>query len=243
MLTDIGITDEEYNEILPNLSEDEVLDDLECCNMHIISNDKLYRFTSDSVRLANLVKGKRTDQLIDLCSGGGIIPMLIAAKTTISNIIGVEIQSELFDLASRSAIINKLNSRITYINEDINNLNARFALHSFDAVTCNPPYYKCGSGASRLSPSAAIARHEISVNIEQIIMTAADLIKYGGMFYLVHKCDRLAEVISLLVKYKLEPKELYTYTPTANGFCDTFVVICKSNAKSGLIMRNIIIES
>lgn len=242
-MSDIGISATDIPTVVSTLLPGEVLDDLECQNMRIISHPDLYRFTSDSVRLANLVRGKFATKMLDLCSGGGIIPLLVAAKTRIDCIVGVEIQPELTAMAVRSADINHLSHRIKFLNADINTLSSTFTAHSFDIITCNPPYYRVGSGESRLPISHAVARHEISVSIEQIISTAYQQLKYGGLLYIVHKCDRLAEVLSLLVSHRLQPKELYTYTPVAGRCCDTFIAVAKSNASSGMILRNIIIEN
>lgn len=219
----------------------ERLDDLGD-GISIISNKDLYCFTSDAVRLSNAVRGSKTMRLIDLCSGAGVIPLLVAKKTTIGTIIGVEIQHELADMASRSALLNNLSDRISILSADLRGIEESLGRGCFDIITCNPPYFKANSGVARLSPPIAMARHELTCTLEDIIKTAAGLLKYGGKLIMVHKCERMAEVFALLKQYKLEPKELTTYQPTANKPCDTFIVIAKSNASVGMIINNYIVE-
>lgn len=215
------------------LKQGERLDDLEFDGRYIISNKDKYCFTSDAVMLANKVKATAEDKIIDLCSGGGIIALLIALKSSAKEIIGVELQSDMVDMADRSAAMNGLENRLKFCNIDLIGCEKVLGIGNYDIVTCNPPYYKISQGVTRVNDCIAKARHELTVNLEQIIFTASRLLKYGGKFYLVHKSERLAEVISLACKYLLEPKELYNIK-TSGDTCDTFIVVCKKNAKPGL---------
>ena len=211
----------------------ERLDDLELDGRFIISHKDRYCFTSDAVMLANKVKASAGDRIIDLCTGGGIIALLIALKSNAKEIIGVEIQQEMADMARRSVEMNGLENRIKILNRDLIGSEIILGIGSNDIVVCNPPYYKLTQGITRENDCIAMARHEIAVNLEQIIETASKLLKYGGKFYLVHKSERLAEVISLAVTYKLQPKVLYNIQTNTNE-CDTFILVCKKNAKSGI---------
>lgn len=211
----------------------ERLDDLELDGRFIISHKDRYCFTSDAVMLANMVKGNAGDRILDLCSGGGIIALLIALKTNAKEIIGVELQAEMVDMANRSVAMNCLQDRIKFLNMDLIGCENILGVGYFDSVVCNPPYYKLTQGITRENECIAKARHEITVNLEQILYTVSRLLKYGGKFYLVHKSERLAEVISLCCKYSLEPKELYNIQ-TLGKESDTFILICKKNAKSGM---------
>lgn len=221
-----------------NLQENERLDDLECNGMHILSNKNLYCFTSDAVMLANLVRANSSQNVIDLCSGSGIIALLISAKTRAKNIDCVEIQSSLADMCTRSIELNGLSERIKVINSNLVGIEAVLGSNN-DIVVCNPPYYKLGSGATRVVEEVAMARHEITCTLEDIIKTSAKLLKFGGKLYMVHKCERLNEVLTLFTKYCLEPKELITIQTSISDECDTFIVIAKKGAKSGLKVKTI----
>lgn len=216
------------------LKNGERLDDLEFNGMFIISNKDKYCFTSDSVMLANKVRANSSSRIVDLCSGAGIIALLIGAKTKAKEIIGVEIQKDLFDMASRSIIYNNLSDRISMINDSIIGIENKIGIEKYDAVVCNPPYYKSDSGETRLNDCVKIARHEITVKLTDVVFAAEKLLKYGGKFYIVHKCERMSEVLHEMTEYGLEPKELYLITTNKKGYCDTFIAIAKKGAKSGL---------
>ena len=221
------------------LKHGERLDDLEFNDMHIISHKDRYCFTSDSVMLANLVKAGSRDTVVDLCTGGGIIALLIAGKTNAKKIYGVEIQDDMSDMAMRSVKLNNLCERVSIINHDVIGISKVLGHGSADIIVCNPPYFKTGEGSQRLNPCIAIARHEILLPLEEMIKSVSELLKFGGTFYMVHKSERLAEAITLLSKYLLEPKVLYNITTGASDIADTFIIVCKKCGKTGLIVHNI----
>jgi len=220
------------------LKDGERLDDLEFGNMYIISNPDKYCYTSDSVMLANLVNAGSRDCVIDLCTGGGIIALLIAGKTLAKKVIGVELQMDMVDMAQRSVILNNMSERVEIIQGDVSDITTTLGHGSADIVVCNPPYYKVDSGATRINDCIAIARHEIKLTLEQMIRTASELCKYGGKFYMVHKSERLAEAITLLCKFALEPKSLYNIV-TGDNVVDTFIIECKKGGKSGVKVYSI----
>lgn len=222
------------------LRNGERLDDLDYKGMYIISHKDKYCFTSDAVMLANLVTAGCRDTVVDLCTGGGIIALLIAAKTSVKKVIGVEIQHDMADMASRSVTLNNLYDRVEILNADVIGISRILSHGSADIVVCNPPYYKINEGAARLNECIAIARHEILLPLEDMIKSASELVKYGGAFYMVHKSERLAEAIVLLCKYNLEPKILYNITTGTSDIADTFIIVCKKGAKTGLKVHNII---
>ncbi len=222
-----------------HLMSGERLDDLEFKGMHIISHKDKYCFTSDSVMLANLVKAAKADTVVDLCTGGGIIAILIAAKTSAKRVIGVEIQSDMADMASRSVTMNNLSDRVNILNNDVIDICKIIGYGSVDIVVCNPPYYKVSEGVARQNECIAIARHEILLPLEDMIKSASELVKFGGMFYMIHKSERLAEAIVLLSKYALQPKILYNITTNGGNVCDTFIIVCKKGGKTGVKVHNI----
>ena len=221
------------------LNVGERLDDLEYKGMHIISHKDKYCFTSDSVMLANLVTAGCRDTVVDLCTGGGIIALLIAAKTNAKKVIGVEIQHDMADMASRSVQFNNLTDRVEILNTDVIGISKTLKHGSADIVVCNPPYYKMNEGAARLNECIAIARHEVLLPLEDMVKSVSELVKFGGAFYMVHKSERLAEAIVMLCKYNLEPKVLYNITTGTSDIADTFIIVCKKGAKTGLKVHNI----
>ncbi len=214
------------------IKENERLDDLQFNNLFIIQNTEGYCFTSDAVALANFVKVKNGGKLVDLCSGSGVIGILASAKNNVSKTILVEIQENLADMSGRSIEYNKLEG-IEVINSPLQNISKRIGVGVYDTVVCNPPYKK--SGTAKLlndNESIAIARHEITVTLEEIIREAGALLKFGGEFYIINKEERLADMIVLLRKYKLEPKVL-KILPSTKG-ANVVMLKAKKGGKSGM---------
>ena len=221
------------------LQAGERLDGLQLDGRYIISNKDKYCFTSDSVMLANLVNANSKSKIVDLCCGGGIISILIALKTNCKKIIGVELQEDMADMATRSVLMNELQDIVEIINYDVKKITDVIPKGYADIVVCNPPYYKVNSGEIRENSSIAIARHEIALNLEQLAESTSKILKFGGLFYLVHKAERMAEVITTLSKYNLTPKNIYIITTNNSNIADTFIVTCKLGAKPGLIVKHI----
>lgn len=221
------------------LKDGERLDDLQLNNNFIISHKDKYCFTSDSVMLANLVKCNAKSKIVDLCCGQGIIGILIALKNKCKQILGVELQEDMADMASRSVALNGIDDKMKIINYDAKKITDIIECGSQDIVVCNPPYYKTTDGATRSNQSVAMARHEISITLADIVQNVAKILKFGGTFYLIHKAERLGEVFAELAKNNLTPKNLYTICPQNSDTADTFIVVSKLGAKSGLTIKNI----
>lgn len=195
------------------LNPDERIDDLERCGYKIIQNPNLFCFGIDAVLLSGFVKVRQGEMVLDLCSGNGIIPILLAAKTQASQIFGVEIQRESVSLAQRSAEANGIINRVKMICSDINKINDIFVKSAFDVVTCNPPYMIDSHGLKNPESPKAIARHEIMCNFDDVAKTASEMLKPGGRFFLVHRPFRLVEIFETLSKYNLEPKRMKMVHP------------------------------
>lgn len=174
----------------------------------IIQDTDGFCFGTDSVLLSDFAVGKKGQTIVDLCSGNGIIPILLSYKTQAKHITGIEIQPEPYGLAMRSRELNNLCDRIDFINDDVKNALEHFEHNSIDVITCNPPYMVCGSGFQNESDSKTIARHEILITIDDIAKVSSKLLKFGGKIYMVHRCDRLIDVVYALRKYNIEPKRI-----------------------------------
>ena len=191
------------------LKENERIDDLEFKNLKIIQNEKGFCFGIDAVLLSDFAKKIKDNSLVlDLGTGTGIIPILLCGKTNLKKIIGVEIQKEVFDMAKRSIMLNNLQEKFQVINENILNLNSIYKKQTFDVIITNPPYKKKNSGIINEDERKIISRHEIIANLEEFIKVSRDLLKDKGEFYMVHRPERLVDILSLLRKYKIEPKEI-----------------------------------
>lgn len=198
------------NEII---KEDETLDDLQLKGIHVIQKKKAFRFGVDAVLLANFANIKKSDEVADLCTGNGIIPFIIAGKTGVSKITGIEIQEEIVDMAKRSVQFNKMENKISFIKGDIKDLNLLKSLPKADVITVNPPYKLCNSGIVNPDDKLAIARHEICCNLEDVIIACRILLKDDKRMYMVHRPDRLADILCLMRKHKIEPKRIRMVHP------------------------------
>ena len=191
----------------------ERLDDLHRNGYKIIQNEKTFCFGMDAVLLSGYACVKEGEKVLDLGTGTGIIPILLAGKTKGRHFTGLEIQHTSAEMASRSVAYNHLEDRIAIVEGDIREADKYFAPASFDVITSNPPYMTGQHGLVNPDESKAIARHEICCTLEDLISQAAKLLRVGGRFYLVHRPFRLAEIISKLVQYKLEPKRMKLVYP------------------------------
>ncbi len=191
------------------LKENERIDDLEFNNLKIIQNEEGFCFGIDAVLLSDFAKNiKKNSKVLDLGTGTGIISILLCEKTELKQIIGVEVQEEVYDMACRSAKLNNLENKFEVINENILNLENVLEKNSFDVIVTNPPYKKQNTGVINETEKKLISRHEILADLEDFIKISSKLLKCKGEFYMVHRPDRLVDIFSLMRKYKIEPKEI-----------------------------------
>lgn len=189
------------------LKENERIDDLEFKNLKIIQNKNGFCFGIDSILLTDFAKEmKPKSKVIDLGTGTGIIPILLSKKTKSCNFVGCEIQKEVALMAERSVKINNLENQIEIENIDILDLKNKFKKGYFDVVTTNPPYKKINTGEKNEKENKLISRHEITASLDDFIKISFNLLKDKGSFYMVHRPERLAEIIYKLKQNKLEPK-------------------------------------
>jgi tRNA1Val (adenine37-N6)-methyltransferase len=193
------------------LKENERIDDLEYDNLKIIQNKKGFCFGIDSVLISDFARDIKTNTMgIDLGTGTGIISILLASKTKLSKILGIEKQKDIADMAKRSVELNKLQDKIEIKNIDIKDIIEKKVLEKekFDFVVTNPPYKKENTGKTNESEYKYISRHETTAKLEDFIKTAKYLLKDRGSMYMVHRPDRLVDIIELMRKYKIEPKKI-----------------------------------
>lgn len=189
------------------LNKNEKIEDLQFKNLKIIQNKKGFCFGIDSILLSDFAKEiKPNTKVLDLGTGTGIIATLLCKKTELKEIIGVEIQKEVYEMAQKSIQLNQLENKFKIINEDILNLNKIFEKNIFDAIVTNPPYKKKDTGIKNEEEKKIISRHETTANLEDFIKISKDLLKDKGEFYMVHRTDRLVDILSIMRAYKIEPK-------------------------------------
>ncbi|MFA9398398.1 MAG: tRNA1(Val) (adenine(37)-N6)-methyltransferase [Clostridiaceae bacterium] len=199
-----------------DIYENETLDDLQLKGIRVIQKKADFRFGVDAVLLANFAEIKKGARVVDLCTGTGIIPFIISGKKQPSYINGLEIQKEIADMASRSVKLNGLEDKINIINGDLKDKNILKEMGKYDVVTVNPPYKKINSGIKSKETKISIARHEISCTLEDVIIASKQLLKDKGKLYMVHRPERLCDIICILRKYKIEPKKIRMVHPYNN---------------------------
>lgn len=206
----------------------ERIDDLGINNFKLIQDTDSFCFGIDSVLLSDFAKQdiKTNSKVLDLGTGNGIISILLCAKTKLSEIIGVEIQKNSADLASRNSKLNNLEDKFKILNCDLKNIENFICNNSIDSIVTNPPYKPLSTGKTNDNEAKLIARHEIKCNLEDIITVSSKMLKNSGSFFMVHKSERLADIVFLLKKYKLEPKKIRFIYPNINK--ESNLVLIKS---------------
>ena len=206
------------------INENERIDELGINDLKIIQNKEYFCFGTDSVLLANFVKSESSNNVIlDLCSGSGVIPVIISAKKKYKKIFGVELQKEMYELFQKNILYNNLEEKIVDINENIKNIKEikkevleNTGSEKVDIIVCNPPYKTLGTGFETKHDVKTIAKCEVMCNLEDVIKTSSKLLSKKGRLYLVHKPERLADLICIGRKYNLEAKEIRFVYPQVN---------------------------
>lgn len=177
---------------------------------------------------------KNNMKIIDFCTGNAPIPMILSTLTD-SNIIGVELQKEIYNLAVQSIKINNLEDRITLLNMNVLDIFNVYETDSFDLITCNPPYFRVNE-FSNLNNNMikSIARHEIEIKLEDICRISKKLLKNNGSLVLVHRTDRLSEIINMLLKYNLQPKRIRFLYPKELENSNLVLIDARKNGNIGL---------
>ncbi|MFR1317866.1 MAG: tRNA1(Val) (adenine(37)-N6)-methyltransferase [Peptostreptococcus anaerobius] len=183
------------------------MDDLQCKGLRLIQNPDGFCFGIDAVLLANFSKVKRGSKVVDLGTGTGIIPVLISGKSRADKIIGVEIQEEVAEMATRSVKLNDLEDRVSILNEDLNNITSLIGKNTVDVVVSNPPYMH-SKGIINENDKKAISRHGIMCDLEDIFRVAKDILKPNGKLYMINRTLRLVDMMVYARNHNLEPKTM-----------------------------------
>ena len=195
-------------------NDNERIDDLQRNGYRIIQNKDCFCFGMDAVLLSSFAKAQKNEQVLDLGTGNGVIPILMQAKNPdAAGFTGLEIQPVSADLARRSVELNGIEEAVKIVQGDIKEASTIFGGASFNVVTTNPPYMNENHGLTNPHSAKAIARHELLCTLEDVVREASRCLKMRGRFYMVHRPFRLAEIMSKMVEYKIEPKRMQLVYP------------------------------
>ena len=219
------------------IKANERVDELGRNGYRIIQNPDRFCFGMDAVLLSDFAKVKEGDKVLDFCTGTGIIPILMEAKTKAAHFSALEIQKDSAEMARRSVSLNHLEEKIEIITGDVKEANKLFEAASFQAVTCNPPYMIGQHGLVNPDSPKAIARHEILCTLEDIIKQGARVLVSGGSFYMVHRPFRLVEIMATLTKYKLEPKRMQLVYPYVDKEPNMVLIQATKGGKSRITVE------
>ena len=204
-------------------------------NMYIIQDTDMFNFSLDSVLLPNFVTiNKKTKKILDIGSGNAPIPLILSTLTD-AQIMAVEIQKDVYELGKESIKINKLENRIDFINADINELYKEIDTETFDIITCNPPYFKVNE-SSNLNDSEykTIARHEIKLDLEKLFKIERKILKNKGNIAIVHRPERLSDIVSEMKKNNIEPKRIQFVYPSINSEANILLIEGTKNGNPGV---------
>ena len=219
------------------IKANERVDELGRNGYRIIQNPDRFCFGMDAVLLSEFAKVKEGDKVLDFCTGNGIIPILMEAKTKASQFKALEIQEDSAQMARRSVALNHLEEKIEIITGDVKEADKIFGAASFQAVTCNPPYMIGQHGLVNPDSPKAIARHEILCTLEDIIKQGARVLVPGGSFYMVHRPFRLVEIMTMFTKYKLEPKRMRLVYPYVDKEPNMVLIQATKGGKSRITVE------
>ncbi|WP_301109217.1 tRNA1(Val) (adenine(37)-N6)-methyltransferase [Sporosarcina sp.] len=218
-----------------NLRDDERLDYLLAEDLRIIQSPSVFSFSLDAVLLARFAYMPiRGGKVVDLCTGNGAIPLFLSARTK-ADIIGVELQERLADMAKRSVKHNHLEKQLTIMQDNVIGIAKKIGYDKFDTVTCNPPYFAANDASARnKSEHYTIARHEVELTLDQAVQSASELLKQGGKAAFVHRPGRLLDMITSMRKYRLEPKRIRFVYPKEGKEANTLLIEAIKDGKPDL---------
>lgn len=223
--------------------EEEFQTDILLNGNQIIQSKNTFMYGIDAVLLADFVRTQihKTDSYIDICSGNGIIPLLLT--DVVEKITALEIQTEIAEMAKKSMELNNLQNRISVINGDLKKVEGLFSKHSFNCVSCNPPYMINQHGRQNSLDAKTIARHEVLCNLEDVISAADYLLHSHGKFFMVHRTFRLPEIFFAMKNHGLEPKRMRLIQPFENTEPNLVLIEARKDANPSLeIEKSLIVR-
>lgn len=208
-------------------------------NLKIYQDTDMFHFSLDSILLPNFVTiRKNTKNILDIGTGNAVIPMILSTRTK-ANITGIEIQEKSYQLGVKSVDHNRLENQIHLLHADVKEYAEKCESDQYDVITCNPPFFKIGE-ESHLNDTyeKTIARHEIKLNIEDVIKISRKLLKNNGTLAIVHRPERLIEILLLMKQNNIEPKKIQFVYPKHNKNANILLIEGTKNGKPGLQVLN-----
>jgi tRNA1Val (adenine37-N6)-methyltransferase len=216
-----------------HLLDGERIDDLQYNGLKIIQNASQYCFSSDAVLLCNFVKAGKNDSIVDLCSGSGVVGILAQAKTGAKKLVMVEKQPQLADMCARSLVLNNLQNQAQVLNIDACDAPKVLGNESFDVVCANPPYYLTNGKKLSGRLNIDMAKFEIDFNFDKLCQVTSKILKYGGKFFTINDSSRIAELLTTLNKYNLQPKIIQFIYPKSNFQSNVVLIQATKCGKAG----------
>ncbi len=215
----------------------ESIDRLGYQGLRIIQNPNKFKFTLDAFLLAAFVKPKSRDQVVDLGTGGGVLPLLLAGQGEVGGVLGIDIQPELAEMARRSVTLNRLESKIRIETADLRRISEILPRNSFEYVISNPPFFPVIQGVVPENQALAVAKFEIECTLDDVARAASRLVRGNGRVVLVYPADRLVALLTALEKYHLTPRRLALVHSRPASSAHLCLVEARPGAPSGLEVR------
>lgn len=219
------------------IKDNEIIDELNISNLRLIQGRDDFKYGTDAVLLAEFASVSANSRLLDLCTGSGIIPVLLSAISPAAHITAVEYFEHIAERAQRSVELNSLNDKIDIICGDIKRISDFVERESFDHVTVNPPYKTVNTGAVNANDCKTAARHEVLCTLEDVVKAADYSLKFGGKLTMVHRADRICDVISVMRSCRIEPKRIATVIHNVKLSPKLILIEGKKGAKSGAVFE------
>lgn len=216
------------------INPNEKLEDLQCKGLMLLQDKDNYCFTTDSVLLANFVHCPKSAKVVELCSGSGVISILLCAKLDLQHVDMVELQESLCEMSTRSVAYNDMQQKIHAYNMPLQQAHTVLKQGSYDVVVSNPPYYKIVGAPTNGSENVSLAKHELKMNLTDLVVEADKLLKYGGKFYFIHRADRLDEIIDALNRHNLGAKVIQLIQPKPDKPAHLVLIQAVKGAKFGV---------
>lgn len=220
------------------IAENERIDDLEIKGYKLIQEKQGFCFGIDAVLLSDFSFVKKGGKCLDLCSGSGIVPILMEAKEKGKKFCALEIQDKYYNLLKRNIVLNNLDNKIEAMKGDLRDYKKIYKSNTFDSITINPPYMKSQSGYKNEQEDVFIARHEIMCNLNDIAECAFYCLKDKGHFYMIHRPERLNEIVKALSEKNIEIKKLRFVHSFVNSKASMVLIDAVKSAKSGVEILN-----
>lgn len=212
----------------------ERIDDLQINGLRIIQDPAGFCFGIDAVLLSHFIRVKNNEQMVEFGTGTGVIPILLSARTSFQKIYAFEVQPEVANMAKRSVFMNHLEDKIEIVEDNLVDVLNHIKAGTMDVVFSNPPYMSASGGIKNEDVKRSISRHEILCNLEDVIEKASKLLKFRGRFYMIHRPNRMVDILTLCRKYNLEPKEIRMIQPYYDKRPNIFLMMCSKGGQSDL---------